>query len=153
MKKQIVSLIQESIIKELSVKSITEGKYSDELNNTLNSLAIFGDVYVLELFQKIKEQKINNGRMRRLILYFIFNHPNLELFITINRTKIKPILQHVYGMRLSVYMTNALPCISNDVFNKNLFKYSKNNKVLLLKMFFFVMMGKPKADCINIKEL
>ncbi len=54
---------------------------------------------VLKLFRQFREKRINNARTRRIILSYILNSPNLELWAVKYRSKLRDSLEHAWGKR------------------------------------------------------
>ena len=71
------------------------------LLSVLNNLAGSdnGITYVLRLFMDLKNEKVNNERMRKIVLGFIWGQENLEFYSMKYRNKIAQILKHVYGVK------------------------------------------------------
>jgi len=69
--------------------------------SALNNLAGTdnGITYVLRLFIDLKNEKVNNERMRKVVLGFIWGQDNLEFYAMKYRNKIAQILKHVYGVK------------------------------------------------------
>jgi hypothetical protein len=65
----------------------------------LNNLGENGLPYVLRLFVDLKEAKVNNERMRKIVLGFIWGQSNLEFYSMKYRNKLAEILKHVYGQK------------------------------------------------------
>lgn len=89
----------------------------DWYDNGLSDKAVLGALYnlndngipyVLRLFADLKKNKVNNDRSRKIILGYIFGHPNLEFNALKYRNKIAKALKHVYGTK----MTSALLTIA-----------------------------------------
>ena len=72
----------------------------------LNNLGENGLPYVLRLFIDLKNDKVNNERMRKIALGFIWGQPNLEFYSMKYRNKIAEILKHVYGVKKSSILTS-----------------------------------------------
>jgi len=58
-----------------------------------------GFPYVLRLFMDMKNEKVNNERMRKIVLGFIWGQDNIEFYAMKYRNKIAQILRHVYGVK------------------------------------------------------
>jgi len=85
--------------------------------NALNSLGENGLPYVLRLFIDMKNGKINNERMRKIILGFIWGQPNLEFYSLKYRNKIAKVLRHVYGVKMtSVLLSIAQKSVISGLF-------------------------------------
>ena len=85
--------------------------------NALNSLGENGLPYVLRLFIDLKNGKINNERMRKIILGFIWGQPNLEFYSLKYRNKIAKVLRHVYGVKMtSVLLSIAQKSVISGLF-------------------------------------
>jgi len=65
----------------------------------LNNLGENGLPYVLRLFVDLKAAKVNNERMRKIVLGFIWGQSNLEFYSMKYRNKLAEILKHVYGQK------------------------------------------------------
>lgn len=60
-----------------------------------------GIPYVLRLFVDLKDSKVNNERMRKIILGYIWGQSNLEFYSLKYRNKIAEVLEHVYGQKMT----------------------------------------------------
>ena len=58
-----------------------------------------GITYVLRLFMNIKEDKINNKRTRKTILWYIYSQNNIEFYAVKYRNKLSAALKHAYGVQ------------------------------------------------------
>jgi hypothetical protein len=54
---------------------------------------------VFKLFCQLRDKKVNNNRTRKVILSYILNSPNLELWAVKYRSKIRKSLEHAWGKR------------------------------------------------------
>ena len=71
--------------------------------------------YVLRLFIDLKNEKVNNERMRKIVLGFIWGQENLEFYSLKYRNKIAEVLKHVYGVKkTSVLLSIAQKQVIND---------------------------------------
>jgi len=99
----------------------------DWYDNDLSDKAILGALYnlnengipyVLRLFNDLKKNKVNNDRSRKIVLGYIFGHPNLEFNALKYRNKIAVALEHVYGKR----NTSILISIAKDYLTTGVYK-------------------------------
>jgi hypothetical protein len=120
--------IQEVILNELKQTS-TGGAlnivnpldwYDERLSDTilLKALSILdkehGITYVLRLFDSFRTHSINNARARRIALTFILRHPNLEFISVKYKSKLKSILKHLYGVKMTSILNSILIDYSRD---------------------------------------
>lgn len=107
----------------------------DWYDNGLSDKAVLGALYnlnengipyVLRLFNTIKENKVNNDRSRKIILGYIFGHPNLEFNALKYRNKIANALKHVYGQR----NTSIIIKIAQDYVNTGVYKNDNERQML-----------------------
>ena len=118
--------------------------------NALNSLGENGLPYVLRLFIDMKNGKINNERMRKIILGFIWGQENLEFYSLKYRNKIAKILKHVYGTKMtSVLLTIAQKAANVSHFvvgtekemkilNDSILKYYNGDSLRAFKLLLFI---------------
>lgn len=118
--------------------------------NALNSLGENGLPYVLRLFIDLKNGKINNERMRKIILGFIWGQENLEFYSLKYRNKIAKILKHVYGTKMtSVLLTIAQKAANVSHFvvgtekemkilNDSILKYYNGDSLRAFKLLLFI---------------
>lgn len=129
----------------------------DWYDNGLSDKAVLGALYnlndngipyVLRLFTDLKKNKINNDRSRKIVLGYIFGHPNLEFNALKYRNKLAKALKHVYGQR----NTSILLSIAEDYVNTGVYKseneqefifneigrYTPNDLKHQLKIFLFL---------------
>lgn len=110
-----------------------------------------GFPYVLRLFVDLKNEKVNNERMRKIALGFIWGQENLEFYSVKYRNKIAEILKHVYGeKKTSVLLSIAQrqvdvagnTLIGTDkelnILNESVLKYYGGDANKVLKMLLFV---------------
>ena len=108
-----------------------------------------GITYVLRLFIDLKNEKVNNERMRKIVLGFIWGQDNLEFYSMKYRNKIAQILKHVYGVKktsilLSIankqLLTNGL--FDNDkelgIVNDSILKYFNGDSIRAFKLLLFL---------------
>jgi len=125
-----------------------EGISDKALLNALSNLNENGITYVLRLFVEIKNEKINNERVRKIILGFLLGHPNLEFYALKYRNKIAEVLQHIYGVRkTSILLSIAKKYVQSGVYEsdkelniaKDLFlKYMNIDDTKAFKMLLFI---------------
>ena len=85
--------------------------------NALYNLNENGIPYVLRLFTDLKKQHVNNERMRKIALGFIWGHPNIEFNALKYRNKLAKILKHIYGeRRTSILLSIAEKTVRTHVF-------------------------------------
>lgn len=154
--------IQEVLLNEF--KETTKGGACNIVNpidwydNNIGEKAILGALYklsedngipyVFRLFINLKGEKINNERSRKIILGFLFGHSNLEFISLKYRNKIREILKHVYGVRITSILTNiAKKYVNSNVYsnekesniaNKYLLKYFNGSDVKAYKILLFL---------------
>lgn len=108
-----------------------------------------GFPYVLRLFVDLKNERVNNERMRKIILGFIWGQENLEFYSLKYRNKIAEALKHVYGVKkTSVLLSIAQKQIINDglfnsdkevsIANENVLKYYNGGSLRAFKLFLFL---------------
>jgi hypothetical protein len=102
--------------------------------------------YILRMFASFKERKINNRRSRDFALSFIWGHRNLEFISVKYREKLRVILTHLWGER----MTHAMLTISKNALNGTtdeksmeiaqdlLYKYSEYDVEYLDKILLYI---------------
>ena len=80
----------------------------DWYDNGISDKAILGALYnlnengipyVLRLFTDLKARGVNNERTRKIILGYLWGHPNAEFNALKYRNKIAKSLKHIYGVR------------------------------------------------------
>ena len=110
-----------------------------------------GFPYVLRLFVDLKNARVNNERMRKIILGFIWGQNNLEFYTLKYRNKIAEVLKHVYGIKkTSILLSIAEKQVSYDstiigtekemnILNDSILKYynGDNGKAFKLLLFLF----------------
>ncbi len=119
--------------------------------SVLNNLASTdnGITYVLRLFIDLKNEKVNNERMRKIVLGFIWGQDNLEFYAMKYRNKIAKILKHVYGVKkTSILLSIAQNQNINDgLFNSNkevsiakesILKYFNGSSLRAFKLLLFL---------------
>lgn len=75
-----------------------------------------GIPYVLRLFTELKERGINNERTRKIVLGYLWGHPNAEFNALKYRNKISNTLKHIYGVRrTSILLSIAEKVIKTHV--------------------------------------
>ena len=114
-----------------------------------------GITYALRLFSKFKNDKVNNARARKITLSFILNHPNLEFVSVKYRNKLKDILVHFFGVKMSstlvtisknyvetggIFKTEKSADIANGIL-----KHSTYPAEVILRYFLFIM-GEAKES-------
>ncbi len=108
-----------------------------------------GITYVLRMFIKAKEDKVNNERFRKIVLGFIWGQSNLEFYALKYRNKIREILKHVYGVRkTSILLSIAKNQVrreglyANDkelgIARENLLKYYVDSDIKAYKLLLFI---------------
>jgi hypothetical protein len=115
----------------------------------LSNLNDVGITYVLRMFVDLKTNKINNERSKKIVLGYLWGHPNLEFFAMKYRNKIKDIFKHVYGeLTTSVLLSiaekycEATPIMEEKEvrnFRKQVGRYSvySNEKSAKILLFIF----------------
>ena len=82
----------------------------DWYDNGISDKAILGALYnlnengipyVLRLFTDLKARGVNNERTRKILLGYLWGHPNAEFNALKYRNKIAKSLKHIYGVRRS----------------------------------------------------
>lgn len=119
--------------------------------SVLNNLAGTdnGITYVLRLFIDLKNEKVNNERMRKIVLGFIWGQSNLEFYSIKYRSKIAKILKHVYGVKkTSILLSIAQKqIITNGLFdsdkelgiaNDAIYKYFNGGSLRASKLLLFL---------------
>ena len=154
--------IQEVLLNELS-NTYMGGSCNiinpiDWYDNGLSDKAILGALYnlnengipyVLRLFTDLKTNTVNNERTRKIILGYIWGHPNLEFNVLKYRNKLSKVLKHVYGIRnTSVLISIAEKYLNTNVYdsekehniiNNLIYKFNRNSDVVrLLKILLFL---------------
>lgn len=117
--------------------------------SALYNLNESGIPYVLRLFMDLKTAKVNNERTRKIILGFLWGHPNLEFYSVKYRNKIASILKHVYGVR----KTSILLAIARkqcnigglwesekeaQIANESILKYFNGDEIRAFKLLLFI---------------
>ena len=72
---------------------------------------------MLKMFVMLKESRVNNARTRKLMLRSLLSHPRLELWCTRYRKKLRIVLEHALGQRMSGIVrsiTKKAPSSWND---------------------------------------
>ena len=121
------------------------------LLSALNNLAGSdnGITYVLRLFIDLKNEKVNNERMRKIILGFIWGQSNLEFYSVKYRNKIAQILKHVYGVKkTSILLSIARKQVINSgifendkeisIANESILKYYNGGSLRAFKLLLFL---------------
>jgi len=111
---------QLSIINLLKTQG-TKNALLDELQEKDLIAKIFGQLSIprkLKLFVKLRKQKINNARTRKLILRSILGEKNLERWVTKYKTKIADALEHAWGKRNTSIIKSILSKPSNTLSTK-----------------------------------
>jgi len=137
----------------------------DWVDDGLNDKAILGALYRLEkdhgvpyvfrLFVELRKGKVNNSRMAKIVLGYIWNHSNIEFISVKYRSKIKTALTHVYGEKKnSILQTIAKRYIENNIYDTTksnniaqemLIKYTTMTSERAFALFLFIMKdGKPE---------
>ena len=117
----------------------------------LNNLGENGIPYVLRFFIELKRNKVNNERMRKIILGYIWGQDNLEFYAMKYRNKLARALKHVYGVRMTsillsiahkqVTLGNADLLVTGkemSILNKYILKYYNGNSMKALKLLLFL---------------
>jgi len=111
-----------------------------------------GITYVLRLFLSLKKEHVNNERARKIMLGYIWNHPNLEFVALKYRNKLAEILEHIYGKRFtSILLSIASKQIGYgkdfgvfingkelNMLNDNVLRYLSMDSTKALKIFMFI---------------
>lgn len=106
----------------------------DWYDNGLSDKAILGALYnlnengipyVLRLFTEFKDSGVNNERMRKIVLGFIWGHPNIEFNALKYRNKIQQTLKHVYGVR----RTSILLSIAENYVRTKVYRSEKEHAI------------------------
>ena len=109
-----------------------------------------GITYVLRMFIKAKEEKINNERFRKIVLGFLWSQDNIEFYALKYRNKIREILKHVYGVRKASILisiarkqkTHENPLFDNikefNIAKENLLKYFNGDYIKAFKLLLFI---------------
>jgi hypothetical protein len=117
--------------------------------SALYNLNESGIPYVLRLFMDLKTAKVNNERTRKIILGFLWGHPNLEFYSVKYRNKIASILKHVYGVRkTSILLTIARKQCNigglwegekeAQIANESILKYFNGDEIRAFKLLLFI---------------
>jgi len=105
--------------------------------------------YVLRLFVDFKNEKVNNERMRKIVLGFIWGQDNLEFYSLKYRNKIASVLKHVYGVKkTSVLLSIAQKQVINDglftgdkevaIATESILKYYNGGSLRAFKLLLFL---------------
>ncbi len=106
-----------------------------------------GIPYVLRMFKTMKDRKINNRRSRGFALRYILGNPNLEFVCVKYRAKVRDILTHAWGEKLtgiivsvSSKMSSGVPLEEKDVeiFRNNVLIHSQKSDTYLANILLFV---------------
>jgi hypothetical protein len=119
--------------------------------SVLNNLAGSdnGITYVLRLFIDLKNEKVNNERMRKIVLGFIWGQSNLEFYTMKYRNKIAKILKHVYGIKkTSILLSIGRKQVINhglfdsdkeiSIVNESILKYFNGDSLRAFKLLLFL---------------
>ena len=102
------------------------------------------------LFIDMKNGKINNERMRNIILGFIWGQPNLEFYSLKYRNKIAKILKHVYGTKMTSVLLTIAQKAANvghfvvgtekemKILNDSILKYYNGDSLRAFKLLLFI---------------
>jgi len=94
----------------------------------------------IKLFKQFKKKRINNTRTRKLILDYILNSPNLELWTVKYRKKLRDILIHCWGEKKASLVKNLLSRkLKDDISEREINILDNLDSSLDLK----------KTECIN----
>lgn len=130
----------------------------DWYDNGLSDKAILGALYnlnengipyVLRLFTDLKKRGINNERMRKIVLGYLWGHPNAEFNALKYRNKIGKVLKHIYGVRrTSILLSIAEKVVrthiwqnegEHNIYNSLVGKYDGGcNEDRALKILLFI---------------
>ena len=122
------------------------------LLSALNSLnEDNGFPYALRLFIDLKNEKVNNERMRKIVLGFIWGQDNLEFYAMKYRNKIAQILKHVYGVKkTSILLSIAQKQVNIHganlvgtqkevgIVNDTILKYFNGDSIRAFKLLLFL---------------
>jgi len=123
------------------------------LLSALNNLAGTdnGITYVLRLFIDLKNEKVNNERMRKIVLGFIWGQDNLEFYAMKYRNKIAKILKHVYGVKktsillsiaqkqVNIHGANLVGTQKEiNIVNDAILKYFNGDSIRAFKLLLFL---------------
>jgi hypothetical protein len=143
--------------RQLGIRSLLAGKRDSEGSALLSAeeesrvitklLSTLKATRKLKLFVQIKEQKINNGRTRRLMLRSIMNEKKLELWSVRYRKKLRQILTHVFGQRMTGIVCTILKKARDQrtekdqrILTKQFLRYSgKRNKANVSQCVAFIL--------------
>jgi hypothetical protein len=83
---------------------------------------------MINLFASFKDTRVNNARMRKTVLPFILNSNNLGWWAVKYRNKLKTVLSHCWGKRLSSIITSILGKTARtyneeDILNTSIYNY------------------------------
>lgn len=115
----------------------------------LNNLGDNGLPYVLRLFVDLKKSRVNNERMRKIVLGYIWGQSNLEFYSMKYRNKIAEVLRHVYGeKKTSILISIARKNVNGNVLvgtekemsliSNGISKYYIGGTLNALKLFLFI---------------
>jgi hypothetical protein len=116
----------------------------DWYDNGLSDKAILGALYnlnengipyVLRLFTDLKKRGVNNERTRKILLGYLWGHPNAEFNALKYRNKIGKVLKHIYGVR----RTSILLSIAEKVIRTHIWQNEKEHA------FYNTLIGKFDA--------
>ena len=143
----------------------------DWYDNGISDKAILGALYnlnengipyVLRLFTDLKARGVNNERTRKIILGYLWGHPNAEFNALKYRNKIAKALKHIYGVRrTSILLSIAEKYIRTGVYQNEkehnivtdmVGKYSSDDLVKALKILLFVF-KKAESYMVSSTEL
>ena len=121
------------------------------LLTALNNLGENGLPYVLRLFVDLRDAKVNNERMRKIVLGFIWGQDNLEFYAMKYRNKIASILKHVYGVKkTSILLSIAQKQVNihganlvgtqkeMNITNDSILKYFNGDSIRAFKLLLFL---------------
>lgn len=123
----------------------------------LNNLGDNGLPYVLRLFVDLKNSRVNNERMRKIVLGYIWGQSNLEFYSMKYRNKIAETLKHIYGeKKTSILLSIARKSLSNStligtdkefsILNKCIYKYFDGEQHKALKILLFLFKNDDIVD-------
>ena len=137
----------------------------DWYDNGLSDKAILGALYnlnengipyVLRLFTDLKNNEVNNERTRKIVLGYIWGHPNLEFNVLKYRNKISKVLKHIYGLRnTSILISIAEKYLNTSVFdsekehnivNNLVYKFNRNDDITRLLKILLFLFKKGRED-------
>ena len=106
----------------------------DWYDNGISDKAILGALYnlnengipyVLRLFTDLKNRGVNNERTRKIMLGYLWGHPNAEFNALKYRNKISKALKHIYGVR----RTSILLSIAEKVIRTHIWQNEKEHNL------------------------